>query len=161
MNKTKTVFYKVLRWTAVILAVVFLFLISRDAPETKATFAQLEAAVSDKVDLSLMQKAGPDKLEQFYGLKAAEFRNSILYYPTDFMSVEEVLLIELTDESQLELVQAAIESRLDRQKETFDGYGSDGQYDKLCSKAVTEVRGNFVLFTINGDAVVDAFLGAV
>lgn len=161
MNKTKTVLYKILRWTAVVLAVVFLFLISRDAPGTKATFAHLEAAVSDQVDLTLMQKANPDKLKQFYNLDAADFKNCILYYPADFMSVEEVLLIELKDESQLELVQAGIDARLDRQKETFDGYGSDGQYDKLCHKAVTEVRGNFVLFAINGDAVVDAFLDAV
>lgn len=157
----KTVFYKILRWATVLLAVIFLVVLSGKAPETTATFAQLEAAVNDEVDLSLMQEAGADKLSRFYGLNAAEFKNFILYYPTDFMSVEEVLLIEMVDETQKELVLDAIDARLDTQKENFENYGSDGQYEKLCTNAVTEIRGNFVLFAVHEDAVVDAFLKTV
>ena len=159
MNKTGL--YKVLRWATVILAVVFLVVISGNSKDTEATFAQIETAVSEQVDLSLMEKADPDKLDRFYGLDAGQFKNCILYYPTDFMSVEEVLLIELTDESQKDAVLSAIDARLARQKETFDGYGSDGQYEKLCNDAVTEIRGNFLFFAVHSDAAYQAFLKTV
>ncbi len=158
-----TLIYKVLRWLTVLLAVVFLASYGSDTETTvsKATFADLEAAVAAQVDTAVMQKAESDKLERFYGLNASDFAGCVLFYPLDFMSVEEILLIELSDPAQEQTVRDAIEARLNRQKETFDGYGSDGQYEKLCNNAVIEVRGNFLLFTVNCGSAVQAFLSTV
>lgn len=158
-----TLIYKILRWLTVLLAIVFLSSYGSDSEPsaTKATFADLEAAISAQVDTTVMQKADSEKLERFYGLNAADFAGCALYYPLDFMSVEEILLIELTDPSQETAVRESIEARLARQKETFDGYGSDGQYEKLCNNVRIEVRGSFLLFTVNCESAAQAFLNTV
>ena len=58
-------------------------------------------------------------------------------------------------------VKDAIESRLDTQKKSFDGYGVD-QYAML-EKAVVEVQGNYILLVVANDPapVRKAFLGAL
>lgn len=160
----KAILYKMLRWATVLLAVIFLVNLYSDGKEgvTDASFAELNEAVCAQVDTSLMQLAEPERLERFYGVRAEEFANCTLYLPIDSMVyVEELVLIELKDASQKEALLAAIDARLNTQKNTFENYNLYGQYEKLCDHAVIEVRGNFVLFAINCDAAVKAFLAAV
>ena len=60
------------------------------------------------------------------------------------------------------MVRAAMEKRLQTQKNTFEGYGVE-QYDLLSNYSVVEVRGNFALFVVN-KGYLDAhkaFLGAL
>ncbi len=155
-----TMIYKILRWLTVLLVIVFLasYGSEEETIVSKATFADIEAAVAEQVDMAVMQRGESDKLERFYGLNAADFAGCALFYPIDFMSVEEILIIELSDPAQEQTVRDSIEARLNRQKETFDGYGSDGQYEKLCNNARIEVRGNFLLFTVNCETAVQTFL---
>ena len=157
-----TMIYKILRWLTVLLAVVFIasYGAGEETTVSKATFADLESAVAAQVDMAVMQRAESDKLERFYGLNAADFSGWALFYPVDFMSVEEILVVELSDAAQEQTVRDSIEARLNRQKETFDGYGSDGQYEKLCDNSRVEVRGNFLIFAVNCDNAVQAFLSA-
>ncbi len=153
--------YKILRWASVLIALIFLVRFGSDGDTSiGATFAVIETALSEKADEAIVSRGDAEKISDLYGLNTAEFANAVLYYPTDFMSVEEILLIELTDGSQLESVRAAIESRLEGQKKFFNGYGSDGQYDKLCDNAFIDVRGNFVLFTVGCADARQSFLDA-
>lgn len=154
--------FKITRWVTVLLAIVLLVSFSSVEEDTAATFAQLQTVVSEKVDLTLVQEADSGKLERFYGLKAEEFANSVLYLPTDgVVYVEELLLVELKDESQKEAVLSAIDARLETQKKTFENYNMFGQYEKLTQNTHIEVRGNFILFVISCDAAYEAFLAAV
>ena len=160
----KALLFKILRWATVVLALVFLVNLCYDGKETasKATFEDLRQAVSAQADSTLLQLSDADRLERFYGLKAEDFANCMLYLPTDaVVYVEEILLLELADPAQKEAVLAAIEARLTTQKNTFENYNLYGQYEKLCDKAHIEVRGNFVLFVINADAAHQAFLDTV
>lgn len=154
--------YKIMRWATVVIALVFLLSISSGDTDTQASFAQIETAVSAQMDLSLVQKADESKLERFYGLRSEDFANSILYIPTDgVVYVEELLLVELKDETQKQTVLDAINARLETQKKTFENYNMFGQYEKLTQKTHIEVRGNFILFVISCDAAYDAFLATV
>lgn len=153
--------YKILKWASVLVALIFLISFGSGGDTSiGASFAVLETGMSEKVDSTILSQGDAEKILDLYGLNTAEFANAMLYYPTDFMSVEEILLIELTAQSQLENVRAAIESRWDGQKNFFNGYGSDGQYDKLCDNAFIDVRGDFVLFTVGCADVRQAFLDA-
>ncbi len=157
-----TLIYKILRWTTVLLALIFIINLASDDTDTKATFAQLEMAISEKIDLSLSQKVGADKLEVFYGLNTEDYANCVLYLPTDgVVYVEELLLVEVKDEAQKETVLSAVNARLDTQKKTFENYNMFGQYEKLTEKTHIEVRGNFILFVISCDAAYEAFLSVV
>ena len=118
--------------------------------------------MSEKLDTTLVQKADSDKLERFYGLRAQDYANSILYLPTDgVVYVEELLLVEVRDEAQKDSVLEAINARLDTQIKTFENYNMFGQYEKLTEKVHIEERGNFILFIVNCDASYDAFLSVV
>ena len=156
------VIYKILRWTTVVVALVFLISLSSGDGDTSATYAQIETQISAKMDFSLVQKADDAKLERFYGLRAEDFANCILYIPTDgVVYVEELLLVELKDEAQKQTVLDAIDARLQTQKKTFENYNLFGQYEKLTQQTHIEVRGNFILFVISCDDAYQAFLETV
>ena len=63
---------------------------------------------------------------------------------------------------QQEQIRAAIEKRIETQKNTFEGYGVE-QFEMLENNAVVEVRGNFILFVVNTDSAEarKAFLKAI
>lgn len=146
--KSNPVVCEVLRWTAAVLAVVFLFVLFGSNPVSSADPAAVEAAVTARIEMTNMLKADNQMVKRLYGLDPAAYDSCVLYYPTTNMQAEELLIIKLADTAQAEAVEAAIEARLETQKASFDGYGIE-QYDMLTNNAVVEVRGNFVLFVVN------------
>lgn len=158
-----TTIYKILRWASVLLAVLLLISWCGTGETTTAVeFSVLNEAVCAHIDRTAMTKADADRLERFYGLNAEDYVNCTLYLPSDSMVyVEELLLIELKDDAQKDAVLAAIEDRLNTQKNTFENYNLFGQYEKLTDHAHVEVCGSFVLFTVNVDDAWQAFLDTV
>ena len=71
-------------------------------------------------------------------------------------------MVKLQDVAQQQAVLDAAQSRLDTQKNTFEGYGVE-QFDLLTNHSVLEARGNFVLFVVSSqcDAAHDAFTDAL
>ena len=71
------------------------------------------------------------------------------------------MIVQLKDVSQQETVKAAIESRLETQKNSFEGYGME-QF-ALLEKSVVDVEGNYILFVVNEQAAKaqSAFLQAL
>ena len=129
--------------------------------ESRAAFSDVQEAVISAADLTPMAEGDNQTFKRLYGLSASDYENVLLYYPTTNMGAEELLLIQLKDLSQQQAVKDAIESRLDTQKKSFDGYGVD-QYAML-EKAVVEVQGNYILLVVAIDPapVRKAFLGAL
>ncbi|WP_346706579.1 DUF4358 domain-containing protein, partial [Merdimonas faecis] len=80
-----------------------------------------------------------------------------LYIPNDVMSVNELLIIKLKDESQAEQVEAAAKERLKTQKTSFEGYGA--KQTKLLESAVLDTKGEYVLLAVseNADEMAGAF----
>ena len=160
--KANPVVYEVARWTAAVLAAVFLFLLFGNDPVSDAALADVERAVTAQIEMGNMLEGDNQMIKRFYGLDPAVFDECVLYYPTTNMQAEELLIIKLADPAQAESVEAAIEARLETQKASFDGYGIE-QYDMLTNNAVVEVRGNYVLFVVNAASAQarEAFLGAL
>lgn len=160
--KANPVIYEVVRWTAAVLAVVFLFLLFGNNPGSDADPAAVEAAVTAQIEMTNMLKADNQMIKRLYGLDPGSFAGCVLYYPTTNMQAEELLIVKLSDTAQAQAVEAAIEARLATQKASFDGYGIE-QYDMLTNNAVVEVRGNYVLFVVNAASAQarEAFLGAL
>ena len=69
-----------------------------------------------------MTKGTTQDLKRYYGLNAQDYDGVALYIPNDVMSVNELLIIKLKDESQAEQVEAAAKERLKTQKTSFEGY---------------------------------------
>lgn len=160
--KTKSLIYEIARWAAVAAAVVSLFIMFGGNTASSAQPEAVAAAVTETVDMSNMTLAENQMVKRLYGLDPSSFDGCILYYPTTNMMAEELLIIKLSDMSQQETVRAAIEARLQTQKNTFEGYGVE-QFDMLTNNSIIEIRGNFVLFVVNSncDAALKAFKGAL
>lgn len=161
MKSTKIILLEVLKWLFVAALCVFLYFILSANRESRAAFSDVQEAVISAADLTPMAEGDNQTLKRLYGLSASDYENVLLYYPTTNMGAEELLLIQLKDLSQQQAVKDAIESRLDTQKKSFDGYGVD-QYAML-EKAVVEVQGNYILLVVANDPapVRKAFLGAL
>ena len=161
MKSTKIILLEVLKWLFVAALCVFLYFMLSANRESRAAFSDVQEAVISAADLTPMAEGDNQTFKRLYGLSASDYENVLLYYPTTNMGAEELLLIQLKDLSQQQAVKDAIESRLDTQKKSFDGYGVD-QYAML-EKAVVEVQGNYILLVVANDPspVRKAFLGAL
>ncbi len=161
MKSTKIILLEVLKWLFVAALCVFLYFMLSANRESRVAFSDVQEAVISAADLTPMAEGDNQTLKRLYGLSASDYENVLLYYPTTNMGAEELLLIQLKDLSQQQAVKDAIESRLDTQKKSFDGYGVD-QYAML-EKAVVEVQGNYILLVVANDPapVRKAFLGAL
>lgn len=146
--KANPVVCEIVRWTAAILTVAFLFLLFGNNPVSGADPVAVESAVTAQIEMTNMLKADKQMIKRLYGLDPAAYESCVLYYPTTNMQAEELLIVKLSDTAQAEELEAAIEARLETQKASFDGYGIE-QYDMLTNNAVVEVRGNYVLFVVS------------
>lgn len=158
----KNYIYEGLRWIALVVAIISLAVMFGGNTLSDAAFEDVSAAVLEKVDTENMTLAENQMVRRLYGLDPAAFEGCVLYYPTTNMMAEEVLIVKLSDVSQAEAVQQAMEARLQTQKTTFEGYGVE-QFDLLTNYCVLEVRGNFALFLVskNHTDAYEAFLDAL
>lgn len=158
----KSVLFTVARWVTAVLAVVLLVTMLASDPLSDTPPETVEQAVTAVLELSQMQKADNQMIRRLYGLNPADFEACVLYYPLTNMEAEEMLLVKLKDTAQADAVRDAVETRLQTQKDSFDGYGIS-QFDLLTNHAVCRVSGNYVLFVVNeaSDAALQAFLNAL
>ena len=154
--------YEIGRWAAVIAGLVILLVLFGGNSVSGADPQEVAEAVTSAVDMENMQLADNQMVKRFYGLDPADYEGCILYYPNTNMMAEEVLIVKLKDISQQQTVSDAIETRLQTQKNTFEGYGVE-QFDLLTNHAVVELRGNYVLFVVSdhAEAARKAFQGAL
>ena len=160
--KLKPWMAEVIRWVAVAAILGCLLVIFGGNPVSNAVFADVSAAVVPEVDKTNMNEAQNQMVKRLYGLDPVNFEGCTLYYPRTNMDAEELLVIKLKEVSQQAEVEAAIEARLQSQKDVFDGYGVS-QTDLLTNYSVIDVRGNYVLFVVskNCDAAQTAFRDAL
>lgn len=147
----KSMILEVGRWVVVFAMLVSLLWMFGGNGVSSADVSAVAEAVTAQLDMENMVLADNQMVKRLYGLDPSAFEGCILYYPTTNMMAEELLIVKLSDLSQQEMVRAAAEKRLETQKTTFDGYGVE-QYAMLTEHSVIAVRGNFVLFLVNGDS---------
>lgn len=150
MKKMKgiSLYLEIARWVVVLAAVILLVFMFGGNTVSDADPDAVCAAVTETLDLSTMKEGDNQLIKRLYGLDPSAYEACVLYAPTTNMGAEELLIVKLTDTSQQETVRAAIEARLETQKNTFEGYGVE-QFELLTNKSVIEIRGNYVLFVVN------------
>lgn len=145
--KVKSWIFEAVRWIAAVAAVVYLAVLLGGDPVSSADFSKVQAAVLAAADTENMQQGENRMVKRLYGLDPSSFEGCTLYYPATNMDAEELLLVKLADVSQQEEIVAAVEQRLQTQRNTFEGYGVE-QFDLLSNHYVLQVRGNYALFAV-------------
>ena len=89
-------------------------------------------------------------LKRLYGLNGNDYEGVVLYISDSNMGAEELLVVKLSDTSQEDAVREAVETRIQNQENSFEGYGVE-QY-QLLQEHVLDVEGNYVFFMVHKEA---------
>ena len=149
MNKFLPLF-KPVRIAMVALLLVVIVITQFWSNYSSANIEDVTEKVIQSINMDNMEENTSRYLKKLYGLNANDYEGISLYTPKTNMDAEELLIIKLKDDEQAEEVLKAIETRLNTQKTSFEGYGI-AQYD-LLEHSILNVHGNFILFVVHSDA---------
>ena len=142
MKNGKIDLINILKYLMVLVLVMYVvFLISREG-SSDVPVDTIEKNITKVMKTKGMSKGSAQDLKKYYGV--------MLYIPNDVMSVNEVLVVKVKDESQIEDIEKAVQTRLDTQKKSFEGYGVE--QTKLLRSAVVESKGSYSILVVSNDA---------
>lgn len=139
-----------LKWALVLIFVIVLAVQGSGNQRSSTDFQTMREAVLAHADLDLMTEGDNQMIRRLYGLNVDEYEAIMLYYPNTNMGAEEILLVEMSDDSQQETVQAAIENRVSSQLSSFEGYGAE--QTAMLENSVQIIRGNYALLAVSENA---------
>lgn len=116
-----------------------------DADSTKSV-EDVEKALLASIDMGNMEKGQVQDIRRVFGLNPDDYSGIVYYKPSSTMDVKEVLIVKLKSDGQSETVESAIDSRVDSQLQSFQGYGAE--QCQLLENAVIKVQGNFVFYAV-------------
>ena len=117
---------------------------------SKAEMPTVEKAIEKQVPLTGMHSVQNQMLKRLYGLNGNDYEGVVLYISDSNMGAEELLVVKLSDTSQEDAVREAVETRVQNQENSFEGYGVE-QY-QLLQEHVLDVEGNYVFFMVHKEA---------
>ncbi|MBO4872076.1 MAG: DUF4358 domain-containing protein [Lachnospiraceae bacterium] len=118
----------------VLTASVVLFVRSR-LQEAVGVPYDLDALREEIMASGLLEEAQPGSeasIRRNYDLLPSAYGEALHIAPRDFMSVEEIIIVRLDENSDAESILNAFTRRTDNLKQTFENYGTD-QFDLLNS----------------------------
>ncbi|WP_346662378.1 DUF4358 domain-containing protein [uncultured Merdimonas sp.] len=139
-----------LKYFMVLVFIVYIAVLLAGQSADDVPVKKLETEILKATGTDGMKKGTTQDLKRYYGLNAQDYEGAVLYIPDDVMSVSELLILRLKDESQAEAAEAAAEERLETQKKSFEGYGAS--QTGLLNGAILTTRGNYVLLTVSPKA---------
>ena len=150
MNKQNISILTILRITMVAALLIFMIVLQVGNRSSNASLESVSQEVLGAADQVGMQESNNRMFQKFYGLDAQDYEGVTLYSPVSNMDAQELLIVKLKDSSQAEAVTEAINSRLETQMNSFEGYGIE-QYAML-EDHILDVQGNFILYVVNPNA---------
>lgn len=150
MNKQNISILTILRIIMVSALLIFMIVLQVGNRSSNASLESVSQEVLGAADQEGMQESNNRMFQKFYGLDAQDYEGVTLYSPVSNMDAQELLIVKLKDSSQAEAVTEAINSRLETQMNSFEGYGIE-QYAML-EDHILDVQGNFILYVVNPNA---------
>lgn len=150
MNNKSISVLTIIRIAMVVVLLVFVIFLQAGNKSSNASLEDVTESVVGTLDLEGMQESNNRMFQKFYGLDPEDYEGVTLYSPASNMDAQELLIIKLKDNSQAEAVTEAINTRLETQMNSFEGYGIE-QYAML-EDHVLDVQGNFILYIVHPDA---------
>lgn len=150
MNNKSISVLTIIRIAMVVVLLAFVIFLQAGNKSSNASLEDVTESVVGTLDLEGMQESNNRMFQKFYGLDPEDYEGVTLYSPASNMDAQELLIIKLKDNSQAEAVTEAINTRLETQMNSFEGYGIE-QYAML-EDHVLDVQGNFILYIVHPDA---------
>ncbi|PKM60763.1 MAG: hypothetical protein CVU99_06440 [Firmicutes bacterium HGW-Firmicutes-4] len=117
----------------------------------QAPLSQVEAdLMAASQNFSGMEKGDGKALKRYFGLNISDYQEVLIYVPANYMDVPELLVIKVTDPAQLDLVEAAVDTRNAMQQESFGSYGPEQV--ALLDNYEFKIVGNTLFYCVSPDA---------
>ncbi len=131
---------------------------SAEQPPLSQVETELLAASQN---LSGMEKGDGKALKRYYGLNINDYQEVLIYVPANYMDVPELLVIKVKDPAQLDLVEAAVDTRNAMQQESFGSYGPEQV--ALLDNYEFKIVGNTLFYCVSPDAATlkDTFVKSI
>ena len=139
-----------IRYGMLMLLVVFIVALLGADKTSETKIETVEKAVEKEVPLTGMHSVQSQMVKRLYGLNVNDYEGVVLYMSDSNMGAEELLIVKLADTSQAEAVESAVQTRIENQENSFEGYGVE-QY-QLLQEHVLDVEGNYVFFMVHKEA---------
>ena len=139
-----------IRYGMLMLLVVFIVALLGADKTSETKIETVEKAVEKEVPLTGMHSVQSQMVKRLYGLNVNDYEGVVLYISDSNMGAEELLIVKLADTSQAEAVESAVQTRIENQENSFEGYGVE-QY-QLLQEHVFDVEGNYVFFMVHKEA---------
>ena len=140
----------IVKYILILLLTVFVMSLLGSGDISSAKMENVAGKVIQAVGTEELSEADNRMVKRFYGINANDYENVVLYVSDSNMEVEELLIVKLKDTAQSEEVEAAIDKRLNKQLESFEGYGPE--QCKLLNDHVLDVKGNYILYVVDKNA---------
>lgn len=128
----------------------------------QAPLSQVETdLLATSQNLSAMEKGDGKALKRYYGLNINDYQETLIYVPANYMDVSELLVIKVKDPAQLDLVEAAVDTRNAMQQESFGGYGPEQV--ALLDNYEFKIVGNTLFYCVSPEAstLKDTFIKSI
>lgn len=132
------------------------------ASAEQAPLTQVETdLLATSQNLSGMEKGDGKALKRYYGLNLNDYQETLIYVPANYMDVSELLVIKVKDPAQLDLVEAAVDTRNAMQQESFGGYGPEQV--ALLDNYEFKIVGNTLFYCVSPEAstLKDTFIKSI
>lgn len=141
---------EIMKYVMVIVIVAYIVLLMLYTSGSTKPFPQIQKAVEKVLDTGNLAKADVQGLKRYYGLNSADYEGVMLYTAKASLSAEEVLLIEVKNDSQVKSVKAAIQKRLKNRKNDFEGYAP--KEAQMIDQAQLSIRGKYIFLAVSPKA---------
>ena len=140
----------IVKYILIILLLVFIGGLLKNGEVSNSKISKVTENVTKSMDMEKLTESDHRMVKRLYGINANDYEGVSLYVAGSNMEVEELLIVKLKSTEQAEAVEEAIKKRLDRQLESFEGYGPE--QCTMLNDHVLDVKGNYILYVVNNKA---------
>lgn len=121
----------------------------------------IAATVAQECQLGDLEEGDANTLKRYFSLDGAEYEGYIVYTADSVMNVDELLIVKVSDSSQLGTLETVVNNRLEEQIRNFDGYGTN--QSELLQNAIILERGDYFFYGVseNVEQWEDVFLSCI
>jgi hypothetical protein len=134
----------------VAIAFIFTFCCYGCHSATQPPLSQVETDLLASTQNLGMQKGDGKALKRYFGLNINDFEEIVIYTPSNYMDVSEILIVKARDAAQLDLVEEAVDNRVANQIQSFGSYGPEQV--ALLEDYEIKIIGNTLFYCVSPDA---------
>lgn len=129
--------------------IIVIFMLTGCGVNNDKDLNSIVTEMSKNADISEMKKGDSKDLKRFLKLNSNELKDFVYYMPKSTMDVDEMLIVKVKDKSQITAIEDAIDSRVNKQIESFSGYGPE-QVSLLQDYEVIN-KGDYIFYLVSKD----------